>query len=104
MRRGGSSMQQRGNSRSTRFPPALKEFGRRTAGLIGGEASRWFGSRAGDTFGILTYHRIAPWGGTGPQPTWNVPPRRFRTQLEGLLRRGYQPWPLRRVLEFSRDG
>jgi peptidoglycan/xylan/chitin deacetylase (PgdA/CDA1 family) len=92
------------NHSGSRVRPALTALGRRTAGLLGGEASRWFGSRAGDAFGILTYHRIAPWHGPEPRPTWNVPPRRFRTQLNGLLRLGYQPWPLRRVLDYSREG
>jgi peptidoglycan/xylan/chitin deacetylase (PgdA/CDA1 family) len=35
-----------------------------------------------------------------PEPTWNVTPRRFEEQLKGLLDRGFEAWPLRKVLEF----
>ncbi len=56
------------------------------------------------TFGILMYHRIAPVAAGVPAPTINVPPARFRTQLAGLLQRGYEFWPLQRVLEASQAG
>lgn len=59
----------------------------------------WYFSVAEEgRFGILMYHRTAPrslWRG---RPTFNVTPERLRTQLEGLLERGYQPWSLREVL------
>jgi O-antigen/teichoic acid export membrane protein/peptidoglycan/xylan/chitin deacetylase (PgdA/CDA1 family) len=55
-------------------------------------------------FGILTYHRVVPWIVGVPRPTWNVTPERFRRQLEGLLWRGYRPWPLGRVLAHRRAG
>ena len=55
-------------------------------------------------FGILMYHRIAPWTAGVSKPTWNVTPERFRRQLEGLLARGYEPWPLRRALACRQAG
>jgi peptidoglycan/xylan/chitin deacetylase (PgdA/CDA1 family) len=49
------------------------------------------------------YHRVTTRiAGVSP-PTWNVDPRQFRRQLEGLLARGYQAWPLRRVLTCRRE-
>jgi peptidoglycan/xylan/chitin deacetylase (PgdA/CDA1 family) len=48
------------------------------------------------------YHRVAPRIAGAAPPTWNVTPERFRRQLEGLLSRGYQPWPLRRALDCRR--
>ena len=66
--------------------------------------SRLFGSRRQKAFGILMYHRIAPITAGAAAPTWNVTPERFRSQIAGLLKRGYEPWPLRSVLECRRDG
>ena len=54
--------------------------------------------RQNHPFGILMYHRVAPLVPGVAKPTWNVAPERFRRQLQGLLSRGYQAWPLRRVL------
>lgn len=53
-----------------------------------------------DAIGILMYHRIAEPPRGLARPTWNITPRRFAEQMEGLLRRGFDPWPLRKVLEF----
>jgi peptidoglycan/xylan/chitin deacetylase (PgdA/CDA1 family) len=53
-----------------------------------------------NTVGILMYHRIATSLPGLPFPTSNVTPDRFRDQLQGLLRFGYKPWPLRRILEY----
>jgi peptidoglycan/xylan/chitin deacetylase (PgdA/CDA1 family) len=44
------------------------------------------------------YHRVADPVAGAPDLTWNVTPARFRAQIEGLLARGYRPWPLRKVL------
>jgi peptidoglycan/xylan/chitin deacetylase (PgdA/CDA1 family) len=65
---------------------------------VGGRAAllldATFGSRAGESFGILLYHRVAE-GRNGVQPpTMNVTPERFRQQLEGLLGSGYRFRPL----------
>jgi peptidoglycan/xylan/chitin deacetylase (PgdA/CDA1 family) len=50
-------------------------------------------------FGILMYHRVIDPIPGQPRPTWNVPPAAFEEQLSGLLKRGFDPWPLQRVLE-----
>jgi peptidoglycan/xylan/chitin deacetylase (PgdA/CDA1 family) len=63
-----------------------------------------FGPRTAGTFGILMYHRTAPAVQGVEAPTWNVTPHRFRQQMEGLLARGYEPWPLRMALEFQQYG
>jgi peptidoglycan/xylan/chitin deacetylase (PgdA/CDA1 family) len=60
--------------------------------------------RGGEGFGILMYHRVARPAAGLPAPTWNVTPQRFRRQMEGLLARGYQPWPLSKVLAHYRAG
>jgi len=49
------------------------------------------------------YHRVTPIVPGLPSPTWNVTPERFRRQLLGLLRRGFQPWPLREVLHHAAE-
>jgi peptidoglycan/xylan/chitin deacetylase (PgdA/CDA1 family) len=62
------------------------------------------GSRAKRGFGILLYHRVVdPVPGFAP-PTWNVTPSIFRAQMEGLLARGFQPWPLRRLIDYCARG
>lgn len=53
--------------------------------------------------GILTYHRIVPIR-RGCQPSWNVTPDRFRSQMQGLLRRGYRPWPLTQLVDMVAAG
>lgn len=56
------------------------------------------GVRLQHAFGILLYHRVTTRPAASSVPTHNVTPQRFRAQLEGLLRRGYDAWPLDRVL------
>jgi peptidoglycan/xylan/chitin deacetylase (PgdA/CDA1 family) len=58
--------------------------------------------RGGRQFGILMYHRVTDPVVGHPEPTYNVTPTRLREQLSGLLSRGFQPWPLRKVLEYRR--
>jgi peptidoglycan/xylan/chitin deacetylase (PgdA/CDA1 family) len=87
-----------------RFHRLLKRLLQRVASTVGSELSQVLGSCAGDRLGILAYHRVAAWTAGQSVPTWNVRPHRFRAQIEGLLRRGYRPWPLRQVLEYSREG
>lgn len=55
-------------------------------------------------FGILMYHRVIDPTPGHPRPTWNVPPAAFEEQLSGLLKRGFDPWPLQRVLEHHEKG
>ena len=61
-------------------------------------------TRQDHSFGVLMYHRVTPGIAGAPEPTWNVAPERFRRQLEGLLSRGYRPWPLRRAIASRRAG
>ena len=63
-----------------------------------------FGMRHRQAFGILMYHRITDPTVGLPAPTWNVPPQRFEEQLAGLLARGFEPWPLRKALDYSTRG
>ena len=63
-----------------------------------------FGPLGRDGFGILMYHRVTPVPPGVAAPTWNVPPRQFREQITGLLRRGFEAWSLRRVLQCRVDG
>jgi peptidoglycan/xylan/chitin deacetylase (PgdA/CDA1 family) len=59
-------------------------------------------AQGGRRFGILMYHRVTDAVAGQPEPTWNVTPARLREQLGGLLQRGFQACPLRRVLEYRR--
>jgi peptidoglycan/xylan/chitin deacetylase (PgdA/CDA1 family) len=62
------------------------------------------GTRAGNRFGILTYHRVtSPIAGL-PTPTWNTPASTLRRQLEGLLLHGFQPWPLSELINARETG
>jgi len=63
-----------------------------------------FGNRCRNSFGVLMYHRIAPHTPGVTVPTWNVTPERFRDQMRGLLARGFKPWPLRKAVEYHRQG
>lgn len=57
--------------------------------------------------GILMYHRVVPVHDMPAgiaEPTWNVTPDRFRSQLSGLLDQGYQAWSLSRLLQVQQDG
>ncbi|MEX0716240.1 MAG: polysaccharide deacetylase family protein, partial [Planctomycetaceae bacterium] len=62
------------------------------------------GWRAPGTFGILMYHRVTDAVPDAPFPTWNVTPRRFRSQMRGLIARGYRPLHLRDVLKLCAAG
>jgi peptidoglycan/xylan/chitin deacetylase (PgdA/CDA1 family) len=66
--------------------------------------SEMLGPRETHAFGILAYHRITEPIPGRAQPTWNVPPERFRQQLEGLCDRGFRAWPLTAVLRYVREG
>ncbi len=66
--------------------------------------SRWYGPRDPETFGILMYHRVAPVISGLPTPTWSVTPERLRSQLHGLLARGFQAWPLEKILAYRMHG
>lgn len=78
---------------------ALEDLGMRTAGRAAVCLHTLLGSRAEGAVGILTYHRIAPQVRGVPPPLHNVTPERFREQIGGLMRRGFNLWPLRRILD-----
>ncbi len=61
------------------------------------------GDRHSDGFGILMYHRIADTVAGVAAPTWNVTPARFRRQMSGLLERGFEAWPLTKLIEARRN-
>ncbi|MGA2797335.1 MAG: polysaccharide deacetylase family protein [Thermoguttaceae bacterium] len=63
-----------------------------------------FGNRYRNCFGILMYHRISPLTPGVPAPTWNVTPERFRIQMQGLLAKGFKPWPLRKAIDHHNKG
>ena len=59
---------------------------------------RLLGPTCRNAAGILTYHRVAD--DVGPDPAMlNVSPKRFRHQIAGLLKLGFQPVPLRSLIE-----
>lgn len=62
------------------------------------------GPRGADGLGILMYHRVVEPPEGFPRPTWNVPPARLEQQLAGLLRRSWQPFALRSVLDRQAEG
>jgi glycosyltransferase involved in cell wall biosynthesis/peptidoglycan/xylan/chitin deacetylase (PgdA/CDA1 family) len=99
--------------RPARYTPMLetgrapvRERAKRAGSRVAAGLDTLFGSRAGDAFGILAYHRVVPVveGLAAPDPTHNVTPRRFREQIVGLLDRGFQIWPLARALDYRRRG
>jgi len=90
----------RGDHPATR----LNRFKRGLAIKASSPLSAMLGRRLREAFGILAYHRIAQLPVAAPVPTWSVTPQRFGEQMQGLLRRGYQPWSLRKVLEQVRSG
>jgi peptidoglycan/xylan/chitin deacetylase (PgdA/CDA1 family) len=66
--------------------------------------ARWRGPRGTNVVGILTYHRVCLVRPGRGRPTFNVTPQQLRRQLQGLVRRGWQAWPLSRILQHGRDG
>jgi peptidoglycan/xylan/chitin deacetylase (PgdA/CDA1 family) len=62
---------------------------------------RLLGTAIRSAAGILTYHRVADDVGSDPVML-NVSPGRFRSQIAGLLRLGYQPLALRSLIELQR--
>jgi len=70
----------------------------RTAGRCGAGLHALLGSRAGGRVGILTYHRTAPEVPGRTKPSQNVTPERLRSQLAGLIDRGFTFWPVSKIL------
>jgi glycosyltransferase involved in cell wall biosynthesis/peptidoglycan/xylan/chitin deacetylase (PgdA/CDA1 family) len=88
--------------RRKQAPPAvashMKELSQRAASLTTNVVDHVLPKRREPTLGILTYHRIAPHVAGASKPTCNVRPERFRAQLTELLARGFEVWPLSKVL------
>ncbi len=61
-------------------------------------------NRGDGSFSILMYHRVTPHCPGISPPTCNVTPPRFRRQMEGLLKRDYRAWPLRKALDHASRG
>lgn len=77
---------------------------RRIKSELAAELQSIFGSRVRAGFGILSYHRVHPLPPGLAEPTWNVTPELLESQLSGLLRAGFTPWPLSRVLAEQAAG
>ena len=69
--------------------PVARSAAKRAGAFVASCLNRSLGGRAGDRFGILLFHRIAPLVDGVPPPTHNVTPGRFREQITGLLDRGF---------------
>ena len=82
----------------------MNELGIRAAGRLGIGLNFLLGRRAGNGFGIITYHRIAPRVAGLPEPLHNVTPQRFREQVAGLLDCGFVIRPLKEILECRQQG
>ena len=80
------------------------ELGKRCAGAAGLALNTLLGSRAGEALGIFAYHRIAPDVPGLPKLSINVTPEHFRRQITGLLDRGFNVWPLDKVLQYRARG
>lgn len=78
----------------------VKDLSKRAVTLAGCGLNRCFGSRAGQRFGILMYHRVVDHIPGIPAPTWNITPAAFHAQLKGLLDLGFHAWPLSRALKL----
>lgn len=65
---------------------------------------RALGERPEEAFGILMYHRVAERTSGFSTPTGNVTPARLRSQLQGLLDRGFEAWSMRQILAAVSEG
>jgi peptidoglycan/xylan/chitin deacetylase (PgdA/CDA1 family) len=88
----------------TRKPARDPQLAERTARKLSVALNEVWGPCQRTGFGILMYHRVIDPVPGHPRPTWNVPPAQFEEQLSGLLKRGFDPWPLSRVLEHHEKG
>jgi peptidoglycan/xylan/chitin deacetylase (PgdA/CDA1 family) len=84
-------------------PTLLGRATLRAAGKIAATLQNLFGNRSSDGFGILMYHRSSERFSGVEAPTINVTPQQFRRQLVGLLARGFECWPLTRLIEAHRE-
>ena len=77
-----------------------RDLAKRTVARTGCVLDWLFGRMPGSGVGILMYHRVVDHVPGMDPPTWNITPAKFEAQLAGLLERGFEPWPLRRLLAF----
>lgn len=85
------------------MPRSLRDTARTLVGHVSAGLAT-LGDCGVGKFGILVHHRVTQRVAGFPEPTFNVTPRQFRLQLEGLLRQGYQFWPLRRLVALHLAG
>jgi len=83
---------------STALTAAMWATAKVAAGL-----QRFRGNRHAEGFGIFMYHRVADHTNGVQAPTLNVTPSQFRHQMEGLLARGCECWPLRKLIAAHAD-
>jgi peptidoglycan/xylan/chitin deacetylase (PgdA/CDA1 family) len=80
-----------------------KQWARRCCDRISAAVSRLRRRATGSLrFSILCYHRVTDDLPGVPAAPWNVTPQQFRSQMEGLLNRGFQAWSLREVLHAAK--
>lgn len=72
--------------------------GQRAAGQLAVMLSRLGAPCTSAPVGILVYHRVSPLVSGFERPTMNVTPGSFRTQLAGLVSRGYSVWSMSQLL------
>ena len=84
-------------------PSPLREAATWSVERIAAGVAAVVGKREVGNFAILMYHRVTETYPGKATPTYNVTPRHFRAQLAGLLSRGYEPWPLARLLVATRE-
>ena len=77
---------------------------RRATAKISVGLHRLCGDRAAGRLGALMYHRISPRLPGLPDPPHNVTPDVFRSQISGLLAKGYRFVRLSEVMHAHRTG
>ena len=96
--------EERRRLRMTHAARRVKFFGLRGLAAALEPLARHGRAPASGHAGVLMYHRVAPEVPGLERLTWNVTPDRFRDQLAGLLRLGYQAWPLDKMLKTIAEG
>lgn len=91
-------------TRYSSFTKQVSEWKRRLGIVAATCARQMAGGRTKEGFGILMYHRITNPARGLETPTWNVTPKRFCSQIGGLLKLGYVPKPLSEVLKWHQSG
>ena len=89
----GFAKSQPGSSRS-------RDVARWAAARLAAGLGSVYGHDYSDNFGILMYHRVTELISGVVDPPWNVTPSQLRSQLSGLLARGFRPWALSDLLAY----